>query len=426
MPNSARTPFLTAGIACTRLIAAPADWINRRVETIEMLSHEETRRRVSIDFSLSDEQLDDLRIADGIAVPISVLTKEPRRNFDLRDESGRAVPVLGKLQNGELAHIAVMSGAVDALPDDLTPEVFEMLAADLRHVVFAAPASAADALGVFIGSAEAGDRWRAAIWDDDTCRSLLAALWGNYALFAVLSPGGPNRRILKYSYGEDFDLSVESERIRARLSPRELAQHAWRPDRRRFIIECPGAWRAGSFHVEIAVPEELRIDTAVLYDFGAGEQVSEPDTSVNRASLYAHREIDADSDVDAYVEVAPERSGRTSQAAATSVIVAALLWLGVSSGLDAKNPGAAVSMLLAGAALFSGVTAVLGKHRLVKSVFSASRRWLAVVTVAALAGSASLAMEIPDQNPISLWRFAAIAGTVAAVRLGWSAVRAPG
>ena len=29
-------------------------------------------------------------------VPISVLTKEARRNFDLRDESGAAVPVLGK------------------------------------------------------------------------------------------------------------------------------------------------------------------------------------------------------------------------------------------------------------------------------------------------------------------------------------------
>jgi hypothetical protein len=49
-------------------------------------------------------------------VPISALTKEPRRNFDLRDESGRAVPVHGREQNGELAHVAVMNGAVNALP----------------------------------------------------------------------------------------------------------------------------------------------------------------------------------------------------------------------------------------------------------------------------------------------------------------------
>src|SRR4051812_41136352 len=50
-------PEVVAGIACVPLLANPATWINRRVETIEMLSHEETRRRVSIDFSLSSEQL---------------------------------------------------------------------------------------------------------------------------------------------------------------------------------------------------------------------------------------------------------------------------------------------------------------------------------------------------------------------------------
>jgi hypothetical protein len=419
-----RPPLLTAGIACTRLIADPADWINRRVETIELLSHEETRRRVSIDFSLSSRQLDDLNIGEGIAVPISVLTKEARRNFDLRDESGRAVPVLGKQQNGELAHIALMHGAVNALPGDLTPEVFELLAADLRQIVFAPPSSAADALGVFIGSAEAGDRWRAPIWEDETCRSLLTAFWSNYVLFAVLAPGGPNRRILKYSYGEDFDLGRAQEKLRERLAPRELLRHAWHPDRRRFIIECPGAWRAASFHVEIAIPEELRFDITVLYDFAAAESVSDADRDVNRASLYASRQIDADSDVAAYVEVAPERAGRTFQAAVTSGIITALLWLGVVSGLDITNPGPAVSILLAGAALFSGVAALQG-HALVKKIFAGPRRWLLLATLAALSGSATLAMEMPDEHPVSLWRYAAIAATIAAMRLTWSAVRAP-
>ena len=417
-------PFLTAGIACTRLIAEPAAWINRRVETIELLSHEETRRRVSIDFSLSDQQLAELSIGEGIAVPISVLTKEARRNFDLRDESSRAVPVLGRQQNGDLAHIALMNGALNALPADVTPEVFELLAADLRQVVFAPPSAAADALGVFIGSAEAGDRWRAAIWEDETCRSLLTALWSNYALFAVLAPGGPNRRILKYSYGEEFNFGRHGEGIRDRVALRGLARRAWHPDRRRFIIECPGAWRATSFHVEIAVPEELRFDTAVLHDFVVDEQISDADRNVNRASLYASGEIDATGDVAAYVEVAPERTGRTFQAAVTSVIIATLLWLGVGSGLDITNPGPAVSILLAGAALFSGVAAVQG-HALVKKVFAGPRRWLLLATIAALAGSATLAMEIPDQHPVSLWRYAAIAATLAAARLAWSAVRAP-
>lgn len=237
-------------------------------------------------------------------------------------------------------------------------------------------------------------------------------------------PWRPNRRILKYSYGEDFDPGRASEALRERIAPSELARRAWRPDRRRFIIECPGAWRATSFHVEIAVPEELRFDTAVLYDFAADEQISDADRNVNRASLYAAREIDATGDVAAYVEVAPERTGRTFQAATTSVIIATLLWLGVGSGLDITNPGPAVSILLAGAALFSGVAAVQG-HALFKKVFAGPRRWLLLATIAALAGSATLAVEIPDQHPVSLWRYAAIAATIAAARLAWSAVRAP-
>lgn len=32
-----------------------------------------------------------------------MLGKEPRRNFSLRDESGRAVPVLGRSMNGQIA-----------------------------------------------------------------------------------------------------------------------------------------------------------------------------------------------------------------------------------------------------------------------------------------------------------------------------------
>ena len=59
-----------AGRATTDLLAAPKRWINRRVETIEMLSKEETRRRVSIDFTLTRPQLTALRIEDGIVVPV--------------------------------------------------------------------------------------------------------------------------------------------------------------------------------------------------------------------------------------------------------------------------------------------------------------------------------------------------------------------
>jgi hypothetical protein len=424
IPSDDDPPLLRAGFAATSLVADPKSWINRRVETIEMLSHEETRRRVSVDFTLTDEQLRDLEVDDGIVVPISVLTKEPRRNFDLRDESGRSVPVLGKHQNGRLAHIVLLGAAYDALPEEPSDEVFEILAADLRQVVISPPSEAENALSFLIGSAESGDRWRAAITADEACQSLLAALWSNYVLFAVLPKGGANRRVLKYSYGEGFRFTTDEQGIQDRLGLRQLASRAWRPERKSFLIECPGAWRAASFHAEIAIPEELRFDVVVLWDFESDEPLSEYDINVDRAALYA-TELDDGQRATAYAVVVPERSGRTSQAALTSIVVAALLWVGVASGLDASNPGPAVSILLAGAALFSGVAAVQGEHRLVKRAFAASRRWLVLVTLAALTASASLAMETPDAQPVDLWRLMAVACSIAAARLTWTAIRAP-
>jgi hypothetical protein len=429
MSTSGPDDFLIiAGVASAPLISDPKSWINRRVETVELLSHEETRRQASIDFTLSDEQLDQLTIDEGVVVPISVLTKERRRNFDLRDESGRAVPVLGKEQNGELAHTAVLSAAYDALPQPPSQDVFDILAADLRQVVFGLPDEAEAALAFIAGSANSGDPWRAAILADEVCRSLLDTLWANYVLYAVLAPKGPNRRILKYSYGEGLAFTSYRQNMRsrlARLAPRELAGRAWSPDRSQFVIECPGAWRAASFHAEVAIPEEVRFELAVMWDFYAEQPLSAYDLNVDRAALYAS-DVDREDQATAFAVVATERAGRATQAALASAVAAGLLWLGVASGLDAKNPGPAISILLAGAALFSSVAAVQGEHRLVKRVFAASRRWLVLTTLAALAASAALALEVPDAHPVGLWRIAAIVCSVATIRLGWSAIRAPG
>ena len=111
-------------------------------------------------------------------------------------------------------------------------------------------------------------------------------------------------------------------------------------------------------------------------------------------------------------------------AALTAAAVAALLWLGRLSGLDASAPGAAVSLLLAGGAVVSGFAANTGHHIIVNKILRGRRRALMVVTVTALAASASLAMEIPDSRPLEVWLVAAIICSAAALRLGWSAVRA--
>jgi hypothetical protein len=326
--------------------------------------------------------------------------------------------VLGRRQNGDLSLAALLHAASDVVGDEV-----ESVAAELRHVVFDPPTLALRAFQDFLGKSLHSDSPWSGIAADRACRSMLDALWSNYVLFAVLAPGGSNRRILKYAYTEDVGRPGPAA-WRERFAASEVVYRLWYPDRRRFVIRASAAWRARSFHAEIVIPEDLRFSYAALQDADTDEPLSSIELDVDRASLHAMPEIDAGREVIAALEIAPERTARISQASATSVVVAALLWLGAESGLDAENPDATVSLLLAGAAIFAGITAVLGEHRLVSMMFSATRRWLALVTVAALAGSTSLAMALPDAHPVTVWRIAAAVCTVVAIRLSWSWLRA--
>ena len=423
--------FIEAGFACAQLIAEPKSWINRRVETVEMLSQEETRRRVSVDFTLSEAQRRRLTTRHGVVVPISVVSKHARRNFDMRDEQPGVVPVLNRTDNGELALTALLSAALDAIGGDPPAQLVQELTAELRQIVVEDEPEAVEALESLVAAAGEGDPIRAAIWGDATCHTLLRTLSSDYVLFAALPAGGADRRVLKYGYGEDLPLDPPWSRWRDRYAPDEIWWRLRRPDRTWFLIDCPGAWRAASFHMEIAIPEELRVAYAELGRFpedepgnGEPEPLGEPDELASRSALYASAEIEPHDDVRAYVEIVAEREGGATRAALTATAVAALLWLGYLSGLDASAPGAAVSLLLAGGAVVSGFAATTGHHIIVNKILRGRRRTLTVVATAALAASASLAMEMPDSRPLEVWLVAAIICTTAALRLGWSAIRA--
>ena len=104
-----------------------------------------------------------------------------------------------------------------------------MLSADLRQVVTLPPEEALDTLAYLERAAEAGDPWRAPIVNDPICRSLLWTLSQNYVLFAVLPSCGPARRILKYSYSEDFTGSVKPASTVGSAAPMAARGLASRP-----------------------------------------------------------------------------------------------------------------------------------------------------------------------------------------------------
>jgi hypothetical protein len=84
-------------VVTARLLAQPAAWVHRRVETITFLDDIRIRRHMSVDFTLPTL---------GLAieyVPLSLVRKGLLKDLDVVDEEGRALPVLTLGQSAEVA-----------------------------------------------------------------------------------------------------------------------------------------------------------------------------------------------------------------------------------------------------------------------------------------------------------------------------------
>lgn len=316
--------------------------------------------------------------------------------------------------------VALLSLAVGVVGADISDRALEQLAAELHPIVSDPAESARAAHEALAGRAAHGGSASAMVIADPVCRSLLDTLWANRVLFAVLADDSAQRRVLEYGYVED----VAFPGVRGlgeRLAWANVAGRAWHPDRRVFVVECSGLWRGQDGHVEVRIPEELRFSYAALHDVGSHQQASVIERGAEHVALHPSGPIESGCDEVAIVEIAPTGGSRTRRATLAAIVVSAMLWLGVASGLDGGNTDATVSLLLGGAAAYAGIAAALGEPRLVSEIFSGTRRWLSVVVLAALGGSTSLAMSLPHPRPVGAWLVAAAVCTIAAARLAWGA-----
>jgi hypothetical protein len=99
-PNQARL-----GIAMLQLVSDWDAWVHRRVDSFRFAGDDERvlERHQSIDFQLPQVLVDACSTPAAIPVPITIVNKWRLPEFSLRDEAGRALPLLARNESTPLA-----------------------------------------------------------------------------------------------------------------------------------------------------------------------------------------------------------------------------------------------------------------------------------------------------------------------------------
>jgi hypothetical protein len=384
------------------LLPRPGGWVHRRVETITVVSHEQVRRNVSVDFTVPEEYRESLRLpdADEYAVPLALLAKRPLVHFDLRNEEGHSIPLLTAEQNRMIGRELLYQ----ALDHDLEDQD-----ADTEAVVTAAGPLIEAVLADRPGRVE--DRIDALEHDHalETLadfRAIADSLARNFILWAVVR-GLKRRRVFKFAHDEGF---------------------AQRPGLTHFY-DAPGCTQAATFHVEVAVPEGLRARTTDLSDDATGAVLAAGERDADRPAIYFVRDPTAElTRPGLFVRYGAERWRFLGPAA----IVAAVITLLVAPPLLfadlqqlAGSAGAAIGLVLSTSAVFSALVLRTDEHPLLRVMLVRYRLWLVACTLAGLFAAAALGFRAKPWILTTTWALAALVSAVATGILITETVRAP-
>lgn len=388
--------------AANVLLRQQAGWRHRRVETITVLSHEQVRRHVSVDFTVPEEYRDSLRLPGHAehAVPLAFLPKGPLVHFDLRNEEGHSIPLLTADQNrmisrellfqileGELAH---QDADADAVTIAAEPLVEAVLADDERR------------LGDRVVELEAKHGLEPLI----DFRAMADALSRSFIVWAVVR-GLDRRRVFKFAHDHPFT---------------QLA--GWRHS-----YDAPGATEAWSYHVEVAVPSDLRARTTTLADARTNTVLATGERNSDRPAIYYSADPD-ESITQPWLTVAygAERWRFLAPAAIVATVIALLvvppLLLADLPAL-AGSAGPAIGIVLSTSAVFSALVLRTDEHPLLRLMLVRYRLCLVACTLAALFAAAALGFQAASWIVYATWAVAGLVSAIAAGILITEAVRAP-
>jgi hypothetical protein len=320
----------SCGISMLRLFIHSVEWVVRRVERIEFLDERTVRRRMSVDYTSPGEG--PVRVKRGgeelRILPLAVLRRKSLIKFDLRDEGGRPIPLLGLRETQALTLSVARAWAAAALagtdcetadseplPDDVERFLDDVVSGDQAELEAAYAAMNAATEGPI-----------AVLGRDRLFTAVLDRFASSFILFTIDDGPVGARRIVKFAYDEPLTLLYSTTSYqghadgpcppahaddRAPLTygkggrwlsrwaraPR-LAGLGWTPTVIRFPV--PAAEQATSFHLEVSAPPEVSIVDASLL--------------AGLPNLYLSAREDPKEDLDAWREAAEDPvEGRPSR-----------------------------------------------------------------------------------------------------------------
>jgi hypothetical protein len=326
-------------------------------------------------------------------VPLTLLGKRPLVHFDLRNEEQHAIPLLTAEQHRTIARELLYR----QLENDVSDDAVVLAAGDLIEAVLVDEPQdlepEIDALAAAHGIDLVGFRATAGV------------LSRYFILWAVVR-GLERRRVYKFAYDEPFG--------------REPG----------FIFNMPasGCTEAFSYHVEVAVPDDLKARSTLLVDTASGRVLTAGERDTDRPAMSYRSEAPLPQAPGIVIDFAVERWPFLAPAALVAAIIALLVAPPfLFSDLKAlpETAGAAVGLVLSTSAVFSVLVLRTDEHPLLRAMLVRARALLAASTVAALFAAASIGFRTADWVIEGTWALAALVSVLTAGILMVEAMRAP-
>jgi hypothetical protein len=236
------------------VLSQESSWLRRRVETVAF-EGDVVQRRISLDADVPAAE-------QQVPIPIALFGKEQTIvNVDVRDEEGRALPLLTRSEGTAVGYVALQLAIAEA-GEKLTSEEDDL-------VLDVATGSPQVGLAAYERLIEIRPSWL----DREPIRPLVELLTRQVILFALLDSRG-GRRVVRFAWEE---VVLRDRGPRGVLE--ELLGFGGR-----LLVTSNGLPSSASSHFEVVAPYGTEISSATM--LGRGEDAVEPSRGGRRAHLY--------------------------------------------------------------------------------------------------------------------------------------------